>query len=193
MAGRFLQRVRNNSNNHRLGKFIKLNNEQYLFKDPYLRCTAKKVISSRPSRRMFRCASLYGFTNRFYWLEIIAVVIIRNVRGSHQRCSVKKRVLKIFSKFRGKQLCQILFFNIVASLRPATLLKMRLCYRCFPVNLAKFLGTHVIIIIIIIITTKPRHIISSVNKNQIYSTYPIFYLCSTSFWRTLPPFSSLHH
>ena len=29
------------------------------------------------------------------------------------------------------------------------------------------------IIIIIIITTKPRHIISSVNKKQIYSTYPM--------------------
>ena len=32
-------------------------------------------------------------------------------------------------------------FNKVASLSPATLLKKRLWYRCFPVNFAKFLRT----------------------------------------------------
>ena len=31
------------------------------------------------------------------------------------------------------------------------------------------------------ITTKPRHIISSVNKNQIYSTYPIFIYVQLAF------------
>ena len=35
-------------------------------------------------------------------------------RCSHQRCSVKKRVLRNFSKFTGKHLCQSLFFNKVA-------------------------------------------------------------------------------
>ena len=39
----------------------------------------------------------------------------------------------------------------------------------------------IIIIIIIIITTKPRHIISSVNKNQIYSTYPMFVFVKLAF------------
>ena len=29
----------------------------------------------------------------------------------HQRCSVKKDVLRNFAKFRGKHLCQSLFFN----------------------------------------------------------------------------------
>ena len=33
------------------------------------------------------------------------------------------------------------FFNKVAGLRPATLLKMRLWHLCFPVNFAKFLIT----------------------------------------------------
>ena len=37
----------------------------------------------------------------------------------------KKGALKIFTKFTGKHLCQSLFFNKVAGLRPATLLKMR--------------------------------------------------------------------
>ena len=43
-----------------------------------------------------------------------------------------------FAKFTGTYLCQSLFFNKVAGLRPATLLKKRLWHRCFPVNFAKF-------------------------------------------------------
>ena len=47
---------------------------------------------------------------------------------------------KVFlQNFTGKRLCQSLFFNKVAALRPATLLKDRLCRRCFPVNFSKFL------------------------------------------------------
>ena len=38
-------------------------------------------------------------------------------------------------------MCQSLFFNKVAGLRPATLLKKRLWHRYFPVNFAKFLRT----------------------------------------------------
>ena len=58
-----------------------------------------------------------------------------------QRCSMKKGVLKNFTKFTGKDLCQSLFFNKVAALRPATLLKNSLWHRCFPVNFVKFLRT----------------------------------------------------
>ena len=47
-------------------------------------------------------------------------------------------VLRKFSKFTLKHLCQSLFFNKVADLRPWTLLEKRLCHRCFPVNFAKF-------------------------------------------------------
>ena len=45
-----------------------------------------------------------------------------------------------------------------------------------------------IIIIIIIITTKPRTVIITVNKNQIYSIYSMFVFLA-SFRRTLPSFS----
>ena len=62
-------------------------------------------------------------------------------RSSHQRCSMKKGVLRNFTKFTGKHLCQSLLFNKVAGLRPATLLKKRLWHRCFPMNFAKFLRT----------------------------------------------------
>ena len=40
-------------------------------------------------------------------------------RGSQRRCSVKKGVLRNFAKSIGKHLCQSLFFNKVAGLRPA--------------------------------------------------------------------------
>ena len=63
----------------------------------------------------------------------------RGNRSSHQRCSIKKSVLGNFTKFTGKHLCQILFFNKVAGLSPAILSKKRLWHRCFPVNFAKFL------------------------------------------------------
>ena len=42
----------------------------------------------------------------------------------------KKGVLKNFAKFTGKHLCQSLFFNKVASLRPTTLSKESLWHRC---------------------------------------------------------------
>ena len=56
-------------------------------------------------------------------------------------CSMKKGVLRNFTKWTGKHLCQSLFFNKVAGLRSATLLKKRLWLRCFHVNFAKFLRT----------------------------------------------------
>ena len=59
----------------------------------------------------------------------------------------EKSVLKNFTKFTGKHLCQSLVFNDVVGLgvslkresRPETLLKKRLWHRFFPVNFPKFL------------------------------------------------------
>ena len=70
---------------------------------------------------------------------VFAITIQMTIRSSHQSCSVRKGVLRNFAKFRGKHLCQILFFNKVADPEPATLLKKRLWHRCFPMNFAKFL------------------------------------------------------
>ena len=53
----------------------------------------------------------------------------------------RRSLLENFPKFTGKHLCQILFFNKVADLRLANLLKKRLWHRCFAVNFAKFLRT----------------------------------------------------
>ena len=49
--------------------------------------------------------------------------------------------LRDFAKLTGKHLCQSLFFNKVAALRPATLFKKRLWHRCFPVKFVKILRT----------------------------------------------------
>ena len=45
-----------------------------------------------------------------------------------------------FEKFTWKHLCQGLFFNKVAS-GACNFNKNRLWHRCFPLNIAKFLGT----------------------------------------------------
>ena len=60
-------------------------------------------------------------------------------RSSRPELFCKKGVLRKFTEFAGKRLCQSLFFNKFAGLKPATLLKMRLWRRCFPVKFLKFL------------------------------------------------------
>ena len=50
----------------------------------------------------------------------------------------RRSCLEVFTR---KQLCESLFFNKVAGLRPATLLKKRLWHKCFPINFVKFLRT----------------------------------------------------
>ena len=52
-------------------------------------------------------------------------------RSSLSEVFCKKEVLENFAKFKGKHLCQSLFFNKVADLRPAHLLKKKLLHRCF--------------------------------------------------------------
>ena len=71
----------------------------------------------------------------FFVFCFLFLLFFKNVsskfKSSHWRCSVKKGVLKIFTKFTGKHLW----------LSPATLLKRRLRHRCFPLNFVKFLRT----------------------------------------------------
>ena len=66
---------------------------------------------------------------------------ISNGKSSRPEVFCQKSILRNFVKFTGKHLCQSLFFNKVAALRPATLLKKRLRHRCFPLNFVKFLRT----------------------------------------------------
>ena len=61
------------------------------------------------------------------------------IRSRHHRFSLRKGDLRNFSKFTRKHLCQTLFLNKVADLKP-TSIKKRLWHRCFPVSFEKFLG-----------------------------------------------------
>ena len=81
------------------------------------------------------------FTDSFTYILDLPKLWIKIIRSSRQEVFYKKDVLKNFAKFREKHLCQSLFFNKVARLRSATLLKKRLWHRCFPVKFAKFLRT----------------------------------------------------
>ena len=70
----------------------------------------------------------------------------REIRSSHQKCSVRKGVLRNFAKFAGKRLCQGLFFNKVAGLTkwsntlkqfvgnfgPLPLMQCKISPYCFP-------------------------------------------------------------
>ena len=87
----------------------------------------------------------------------------------------KKGVLRSFTKFTGKHLCQSLFFNKVAGLRPATLLKKRLWHKCFPVNFVKFLRTpffkeHLwwLLLVVFVVLEKPNE-----GLTKLTSTRPI--------------------
>ena len=62
----------------------------------------------------------------------------RIFRSCRPEVFCKKDFLRNFTKLTGKHLCQSLFFNKVAGLRPTTLLK-RDSNTCFPVNFVKFL------------------------------------------------------
>ena len=66
------------------------------------------------------------------------------VQKQPQELFYKKGVLKNFTKFTRKYLCQSLLFNKVAGPTPADLIKRKLWCRCLPVNFAKFLRTPVL-------------------------------------------------
>ena len=80
----------------------------------------------------------WKFTNQLY-LQLIYEE--NQSRSSRPEVFCKKGVLRKFAKFTGEHLCQGFFFNKVAGLTSATLLKSRLWLRCFPVNYTKLLRT----------------------------------------------------
>ena len=59
----------------------------------------------------FRFPPVFGSCN--------SKMLLVKPRSSHQRCSMQKGVLRNFTKFTEKHLCQSLSFNKVACLRPA--------------------------------------------------------------------------
>ena len=64
----------------------------------------------------------------------------QNTKAVVQSCFVKKVFLE-FSQNSQEKTCARVFFNKVAELKSAPLLKKRLWHRCFPVNFVKYLRT----------------------------------------------------
>ena len=64
-------------------------------------------------------------------LKVVSQIVMTLFSGQPTELLYKKGVLKILAKIRGKHLRQSVFFNKVAGLRPATLLKKRLRHRVF--------------------------------------------------------------
>ena len=92
---------------------------------------------------MFVIRILHNLSWYFWYLycDLLVNSFSALYRSSRWRRSIRKVVPRNFAKFTWKHLCQSLFFNKFAGLRPSTLLKKRLWYRCFLVNFAKFLRT----------------------------------------------------
>ena len=89
-----------------------------------------------------RCC-IIGTYNWIDWLPSFTLIllILRLIitRSSHQRCSVKKDVLKNFAKLhREAPVLESLFGNFGGP-QPCNFFKKRLQHRSFPVKFAKFL------------------------------------------------------
>ena len=72
-----------------------------------------------------------AFLTKLCWLKRKGLRTKIRGRSSRLELFCRKSVLRNFTKFTGKYLCQSLFFNKVAGL----------WHRCFPVNSVKFLRT----------------------------------------------------
>ena len=94
----------------------------------------RKILFLKSPSQMFSC-EYYKIFKDNYFVEHL------RCRSSRPEVFFEKGILRNFAKFTGKHLCQSLFLNKVARLRPATLSKKKLWHRCFPVNFAKCLST----------------------------------------------------
>ena len=95
--------------------------------------------SSTYTEERLECRMVSSLCQSYYFF--VCDSFIATFRSSHQKCSVRKDVLRNFTNFTAKHLCQSLFVNKAAGLTPATLLKKRLWHRCFSMNFVTFLRT----------------------------------------------------
>ena len=76
-------------------------------------------------------------------------LIVTSSRSSHQRCSIKESVLKIFTKFTGKHLCQACNF-----IKKEILAQVFSCEFCEIFKSIFFYRTHLVTVSVINIMTK---------------------------------------
>ena len=86
--------------------------------------------------------SRFSTSRLFSWRKFLIMENIKNTpqmksEAVIQRCSINKMFLEL-SQNSQENKCARVFFNKVAALRLANLVKKRLWHRCFPVNLCSF-------------------------------------------------------
>ena len=74
---------------------------------------------------IFRCRVKYSL----FKMEKLKKLI--SAKNNYSEAVTRRCYVRNFANFTRKHLCQSLFFNKVADLSPATLLKTRLWHRCF--------------------------------------------------------------
>ena len=96
------------------------------------------------SSKLFNFRKFQGkqcFWSHCRHMFLLFQLLLLNTKSSRPEVFCKKSAIKNLAKLTGKYLCWILFFNKVAGLWPATILKKKLRHRFFAVNFAKFLRT----------------------------------------------------
>ena len=97
-------------------------------------------------------------------------------RSSHRMCSVRKGVLRNFSTFTGKHLCQGPFFNKVRP-QPATLLKKRLAqvFSCEFCKISR--NTSGWLLLQIHVTLSSTYLLNDKNYNTCFLSICFYGLC----------------
>ena len=95
-------------------EFCAISRNIFFYRTPTVAASEKGVL---------RCAFAKEF--EVFWIVQSRGTLIKlgALKSSRRRCSVRKGIHRNFANFAGKHLCQSLFFNKVAGLRAATLLK----------------------------------------------------------------------
>ena len=95
-------------------KSLAISEITYLYLSP--RNPGRTNISSKKGRHLKFHSKLHFNDNIAKYFPSFYKIMFHNCRSSLQRCSVRKGVFTNFAKFKGKYLCQSLFFNKAADL-----------------------------------------------------------------------------
>ena len=115
-------------------------------KTPAMESFFKKNCRPRPRSILLKRSPLQIFYQKFIRTAILSkslragvAVYLEDLQKQPPQVFYKKAVLKNFALFTGKNLCWSLI--LLKTFRPTILL---IRYRCFPVNISKFLRTSIL-------------------------------------------------
>ena len=146
--------------------FIKKKLQQRCFKGKFAKFLRKLILKTICKQVLLTMLSKYSWDNIAQETFSTGAMLAQTTyRSSHQRCSVKKCVLKNFTLFTGKHLCWSLSLIKLQGLQPSNFIKKRLQHRSFPVNNVKFLRTPILksiceqlLLLIVIFSQENNHI-----------------------------------